>query len=322
MFLHWRGYLVGVGLVALATWLKYLAQPTIIPANIPILYLLAIVLTAIFFGLGPSIFVSILSALAFDLFFLPPLFTLSTVSQDVPIIVIFLFIGVIVSLLASNLRHKTEEAKRLNVNLIKTQEEERKRIARDLHDGTSPTLVHLSLELDAMSTRTQNLSEETVQRLKELREKISNIQQDIRQFSHELYPAILDNLGLETALETLVVEFNAKGCWDIQFGVTGRKRSLASEVNLALYRIVQDALNNVCKHAKASKAMVSLEYKSNRTKLSIADNGIGFDLSTQTKGGLGLTAMQQRANLIGANLKVESKIGRGTTISVEVAFQK
>jgi len=70
-----------------------------------------------------------------------------------------------------------------------------------------------SLELDAITTRTQNLSEETVQHLKELREKINNIQQDIRQFSHELYPAILDDSGLEPALEKLVVEFNGKGCW-------------------------------------------------------------------------------------------------------------
>jgi len=74
----------------MATWLKYLAQPTIIPANIPILYLLAIFLTAIFFGLGPSILVSILSVLAFDLFFLPPLFALDTATQNVPIILIFL----------------------------------------------------------------------------------------------------------------------------------------------------------------------------------------------------------------------------------------
>jgi len=93
-FLNWRGYLAAIGAVALATWLKYLAQPNIIPADVPILYLLAIVPTAIYFGLGPSILVCILSLLAFDFFFIPPLYTIGPRNVDaVPILAIFFWLG-------------------------------------------------------------------------------------------------------------------------------------------------------------------------------------------------------------------------------------
>jgi PAS domain S-box-containing protein len=110
--LDWQGYVVAIGLVALATWLKYLAQPTIIPADVPILYMLAVVPTAIFFGFGPSILVCILSLWAYDFFFVPPLHQFIGLSdiQDAPILVIFLLVGVLFSYLASNLRQKNEEA--------------------------------------------------------------------------------------------------------------------------------------------------------------------------------------------------------------------
>jgi PAS domain S-box-containing protein len=109
----WRGYLFSVAVVALATWLKLLAQPDIIPANVPILYILAIVLTAFFFRLGPSILCCVLSVIVFDYFFMPPLHTLASFHVlEVPILVIFLFVGVVISYLSSNLRKKTEETKK------------------------------------------------------------------------------------------------------------------------------------------------------------------------------------------------------------------
>jgi K+-sensing histidine kinase KdpD len=107
---NWRGYLVATLLVALATWLKYLSQPQIIPANVPILYIVAIVLTANFFGLGPSIFVCILSVLAYDVFFISPTMELTLDILEAPILVIFILVGVIISYLSSNLRRKNQIA--------------------------------------------------------------------------------------------------------------------------------------------------------------------------------------------------------------------
>jgi PAS domain S-box-containing protein len=112
IFIYLRGYFFAIGLVVLATWLKHLAQPNIIPADVPILYILAIALTATFFGFGPSILCCFLSLAAFDFFFLPPLYTFSFNIEVVPISLIFLFVGVIISYLSSNLRKKTDEARK------------------------------------------------------------------------------------------------------------------------------------------------------------------------------------------------------------------
>jgi PAS domain S-box-containing protein len=112
IFVNWGGYLFAIVLVVLATWFKYLAQPHIIPADVPILYILAIVLTAFFFGLGPSILCCFLSLAAYDFFFLPPIHTFTFNIEVVPISLVFFSVGVIISYLSSNLRKKTEEAKK------------------------------------------------------------------------------------------------------------------------------------------------------------------------------------------------------------------
>jgi signal transduction histidine kinase len=202
--------------------------------------------------------------------------------------------------------------------VIRAQEKERKRVARELHDDMAPSLAYLGLELDAITTKYPVLPEEILQRLKAVREKMNGTQQDIRRYSHELHPAILDNLGLEPALETLVAELNSKERIEIKFEVPGTERVLPDEVKLALYRITQEALNNVWKHSKATEAEVSLDYTPDDIRLSIADNGIGFDSSTQTRHGLGLTGMKERAILVGAKLKIESKPGKGTKVIAEV----
>ncbi len=117
----WLGYPIGLGLVCLATWLTYIAQPTFIPPEVPILYMLAIIPVAIFFGLIPSIFVCILSLLAYDYYFVPPgLFTIDHV-QDAPILLIFFLIGIITSYLASNLRQRNKE---LNKEIIARKQAE------------------------------------------------------------------------------------------------------------------------------------------------------------------------------------------------------
>jgi PAS domain S-box-containing protein len=111
MFLSWQGYLVAIGLVSLATWLKYLAQPDVIPADIPILYIVAILLTATFFGLGPSILACALSVLSYDLFFIQPIYSLTALRiEDIPIIIIFLMVGILISYLSSSLRNKNRIA--------------------------------------------------------------------------------------------------------------------------------------------------------------------------------------------------------------------
>jgi len=315
---YWLGYLTGLGLVAFIVLLKTLGQPTFIPVNLSYPFMLAIVPVAIYFGLGPALATSILSTLAHHFFFYTPLrsFALPTI-EELWTLVTFFLVSLIISLLASYLRHETEVARRLHKDLVEVQEIERKSIARELHDDTAPNLAYLSLKIDAIVSKSTNLTEKDITQLKEIRQGINKAQQNIRHYSHELHPAVLDNLGFEPALETLITEFNSITGMQIKFEVSGMERILQDDVKLALYRITQEALNNILKHAKTSTAVVILRYSRNRTRLSITDNGVGFDSSLKSKG-IGLSSMQERANLIGAKLEIESRANQGTTVSVEV----
>ena len=138
------GYVVAVAAVALATWLKHLAQPNIIPANVPILYILAIVPMAIYFGLGPAILTCVLSLLAYDFFFLSPVHRFSWVSSEAPILAIFLLVGVIISLLESNLKRKREQADREVIARKQTEAELVK-----YHDHLEELVKQRTAELEA-----------------------------------------------------------------------------------------------------------------------------------------------------------------------------
>lgn len=319
MFLDWRGYLACLILVALATTLKYFTQPDLIPAANSLPYILAIVITAVYFGLGPSILASVLSVVAYQFYFVEPFGQLfMNWVENLPNLVMFLLVGIIVSFLAASLHSKTQEAEQLTRKLILAQEEEKKRIARELHDDTSPSLALLGLELDALTEKNTTLPPEVVWKLKAVKSKLDATQENIRHFSYELHPSILDRLGLEPALESLIDEVSSKSQFRISFKVTGIERELPDDVELALYRIAQEALNNVRKHSQATEAVVSLQYVPLKVILSIADNGTGFAPDAQFKGGLGLSSMKERANLIEAKLRIESLVGRGTVVIVEV----
>jgi PAS domain S-box-containing protein len=201
--------------------------------------------------------------------------------------------------------------------VIRAQEEERKRIARELHDEASPSLGFISLELDNIIAKNPGLSEDVVSRLRTITEKLRMAQEEIRLFSHELHPSVLDQLGLESALETLISDLNSKDKVLIKFRVKGKEQNLSDDVKLALYRITQEALNNVWKHSQAPQALVGLHYAAKGVKLTITDNGIGFDPS-KSPNGLGVTGMKERAHLIGGSLKIESRLSQGTKITVEV----
>ncbi len=167
----WRGYLVAIVLVALATWLKYLAQPNIIPTDVPILYLLAIVPTAIFFGLGPSILVCILSLLAYDYFFISPVHSFDvTRIINAPILVIFLFVGVLFSYLSSNLRRKNQIAAK-EISVRKQTETELVKYKDHLED----LVAQRTAELEKTNL---NLQEEVAER-KQAEEALNKIREEL-----------------------------------------------------------------------------------------------------------------------------------------------
>lgn len=222
------------------------------------------------------------------------------------------------------------EQKRLRENMqfyiteiTKVQEEERKRIARELHDETVQDLATLLLDFDTIIESRERLPETIIHSMDQLRERAESIMEGVRRFSQELRPGILDQLGLLSALEWLADDMNVSYGIESSIKVVGIERRFLPEVELALFRIVQEAFRNIQKHARASKMDFVVEFNDGKTSISIHDNGKGFDLGGSLVelprlGKLGLIGMEERARLLGGNLTVQSEPGKGTTIEIEV----
>jgi len=222
------------------------------------------------------------------------------------------------------------ERKRLRENMqyyiaevTRAQEEERKRIARELHDETAQSLVSLYRNLATIIESRDELSEAILRRLEQLRADIDDIMGGVRRFSHELRPEVLDHLGLMPVLRLLTSELNKEGELSARLTVIGSERRLSPEAELVLFRIVQEALGNIRKHSKATEALVKVQFAKKEVKLSVIDNGSGFKLPEvlgdfARKGKLGLIGMRERINLLGGSFAVESGVGEGTKIAVEM----
>ncbi len=222
-------------------------------------------------------------------------------------------------------QHRSRENLRSYVKEVtRAQEEERKRIARDLHNGTAQSLASLCLEIEAISRGEEQLSEKTIQRLDHLRDKTDSIMEGVRRVSQELRPEVLDQLGMIPGLEFLVRGLTAQINIKAHVEVSGSERRLSADTELTLFRIVQEALYNIKKHSKATEAVVRIEFNPRKVKVTVMDNGKGFGLPLAlselgSMGKLGLIGMRERAHLLNASFSIQSKPSKGTKIIVEVA---
>lgn len=206
--------------------------------------------------------------------------------------------------------------------ITRAQEEERKRIARELHDSTAQNLIALLRQFDNLLTEKKKLPIREAKVLWGFHERIRDVLQEVRQFSRDLRPSILDDLGLLPALEWVAGEIKNEYGIDTSLEVAGSERRLSPEAELLLFRIVQEALRNTAKHAQSSKAEVKVEFAEKKIAVTINDNGTGFQLPESLgalpyKGKLGLAGMQERVQLLGGSLKLNSEVGKGTTVFVE-----
>jgi len=143
----------------------------------------------------------------------------------------------------------------------------------------------------------------------------------LRRLTRALRPIYLEDLGLVTALEMLAREISGGNSLSVNFQRTGQERRLSSEVELVLYRIAQEALNNIIRHAKATNALLHITYVDEKVQLEVSDDGIGFQIPNSPtdfapSGHFGLLGMHERAELIGARLEIESALGEGTSLKV------
>jgi PAS domain S-box-containing protein len=208
--------------------------------------------------------------------------------------------------------------------IIKAQEDERKRIARELHDDVSSSLLLLIQRLDAIVSNTRpRLSQAIKQKLEDLRSQAVAALDSLKRCAQDLRPRILDDLGLVAALEWIAEGMTKVQGTDTDVEVTGVKKVLPMETQLMLFRIVQEALSNIRRHAEASRAIITLEVGDNNITMTVADNGKGFELPERIEdlastGNLGIVGMSERARLLHGSLEIKSALGKGTQVIIRV----
>jgi signal transduction histidine kinase len=208
--------------------------------------------------------------------------------------------------------------------LLTVQEDERRTLARELHDAVGQELTALSLNLTIIGGALPDTTPEKVrERLEDSQELLENTTRHLRDIMVELRPAGLDELGLLAALQEHASQVGRRAELAVSVvGVEPRPRLPPTE-EIALFRIVQEALNNVVKHAQASECAISLAQSGHAVVLSIVDNGTGFDTGRKpalTGYGMGTTTMRERAETIGARLSLEANPGKGTRITIELSW--
>ncbi len=218
---------------------------------------------------------------------------------------------------ARTLDQTKDELRGLTAHLFNAQEEERQHVARELHDDVSQRLSLLAQDLETAGTVSSNI--ERLAGIDTLRAELQSLNTDVRQISHRLHPSILTDLGLTAALRALVDEFGKRENMPVNFVSLNVPELAPQPAVTALYRITQEALRNVVKHAGKTHVKVMLEGREKGLHLEVLDLGQGFDLETEyPRVGLGLISMKERARLAGGELTIASALGRGTTVCVDV----
>lgn len=207
-------------------------------------------------------------------------------------------------------------------SVTNSQEEERKRIARDLHDGTIQTLIAIGqrIELTRDMLAEQSL-EQSRERLTELRGMVKEAVAGVRQFSRNLRPLALEDLGLMPSLQYLINQLEQDTAIEAHLHFEGEATGLSQDLEVAIFRITQEALNNIRKHAQATQVGVVVKFLPRQTVLEVRDNGVGFNVPETTSdlarnGSFGLMGLEERANLFGGDIAIQSALNQGTLIRV------
>jgi signal transduction histidine kinase len=204
--------------------------------------------------------------------------------------------------------------------VVDAQELERRRLSRELHDQTGQALTSILLGLRALEETLDSDDSRSRKATADLRELVVGTLQDVRRLALELRPSALDDFGLVAALEHLTATFGEQTGMKVDFGAALGDERLPSEVETALYRIVQESLTNIVKHAQAQRVSIALTKMEGSVKAVVEDDGRGFD-PARTDGGFGLVGMGERLALLGGRLRIESSPGSGTTIAADVPLK-
>jgi PAS domain S-box-containing protein len=209
------------------------------------------------------------------------------------------------------------ELQDLMAKLFTAQEEERRRIACDLHDDHCQRITALILEVSAMERLLKGISPSLLPRMGAFKEKLNGILEDFRHLTHELHPRHLDTVSLASSMRAYIEEFADYAGLEVEFEEHDVPAHVPMPITICLYRLLQESLGNIRKHAQAKHVSVRLVGDESDLELSVSDDGTGFEY-VKNKKGLGLTSMQERVRPLRGRVCIESHRGRGTTIVVKI----
>ena len=213
-----------------------------------------------------------------------------------------------------------QELRDLAARLLTAQEEERRRISRDLHDDINQRLAMLVVQAESLESSLPPSAGDCSKELRSIQDRLTELSDDVRHLAYQFHPSILDDLGLTVALQRLVDECAARANLQGTFEVSPAPQTVPQTVGTCLYRIAQESLANVMKHAQASKVMVSLASTADAITLTVQDDGVGFDAQQLANNhrGLGLISMAERLRLVRGTVTIDSIPHQGTRLYIKV----
>lgn len=217
-----------------------------------------------------------------------------------------------------DLRRSSEKIRDLAGKLITAQEEERRRISRELHDDIVQKIAVLAISMSRLKQQAPSPDDPLVRELAALQQRVFGLADDVRQLSHRLHPSLLEHAGLIAALRSFADEFTRLEGVEVKLTVPETNDSVPREVATCVYRVVQESLRNVAKHAQAKRAEVGLWIADNTLFLSVRDEGCGFEIDDHRKAGLGLVSIAERVHLCQGSVEIDSQPGQGTTLMVRI----
>ncbi|MGE5615228.1 MAG: sensor histidine kinase [Bacillota bacterium] len=227
-----------------------------------------------------------------------------------------------VSLKLEDLQHR----QLLGLKIIKAQEEERQRVAREIHDGPAQLMSNVVLKAEICEKLIDVDLEKAREELRSLKKTVRDSLQDVRKIIYNLRPMSLDDLGLVPTLQRYVLTFQEEHGLAVSFTTKGVQPELKSVISLTVFRIVQEALSNVAKHAKANSISIHLEFLETELKLYVIDDGVGFDIARlkekddDLSRGFGLISMRERVELLSGEMNIHSEPGKGTRLNIMIPF--
>lgn len=238
-------------------------------------------------------------------------------------------ISVVLNYLTSDLQQVSDlikdakEMQEFGLKIIEAQEEERKRVSREIHDGPAQMMANVLLRSELVERiYRENGIEDALKEIRDLRVMVKNSLSEVRRIIYDLRPMALDDLGVIPTLAKYLKNFQEHTGMTVSFRNLGKEERLPAILEIAIFRFVQEAVQNAYKHAKPKEVHVKMEIKATKVVVVIKDDGAGFDQSEKKEGAFGLLGMKERVNMLKGELTIDSKIKKGTLIMLVIPIHK